>query len=62
MGNSADLVALFTQLSAETTGSGLLTRSPEAIATGEVKEIPVLVESGSEQATFVVTLVNAADN
>ena len=62
VGNSADLVALFTQLSAETTGSGLLTRAPEAIATGEVKEIPVLVEAGTEQATFVVTLVNAADS
>ena len=62
VGNAADLVATFTQLSAETTGSGLLTRSPEAIGAGEVKEIPVLVESGSENATFVVTLVNAADS
>lgn len=62
VGNSADLVALFTQLSAETTGSGLLTRAPEAIGAGQIKEIPVFVEAGAENATFVVTLVNAADN
>jgi len=60
--NAADLVALFTQLSAETTGSGLLTRSPEPIGAGQTKEIPVLVEAGSESATFAVTLVNSADN
>jgi uncharacterized repeat protein (TIGR01451 family) len=60
--NAADLVALFTQLSAETTGSGLLARAPEAIGAGQVKEIPVLIEQGSQQATFAVTLVDAADN
>lgn len=60
--NSADLVGLFTQLSAETTGHGLLARAPQAIASGESKEIPVFVESGSESATFAVSLKDSADN
>jgi uncharacterized repeat protein (TIGR01451 family) len=59
--NSADLVALFIQLSLENTGSGLLARAPEAINSGEVKESSVLVEAGAESATFAVTIDNPAD-
>ena len=59
--NAADLVALFTQLSAETTGSGLLTRAPEAITSGQVRERSVLIESGVESADFAVTIANPAD-
>ena len=60
--NAADLVTLFTQLSAETTGSGLLTRAPEAIHSGETKERNILVEAGTESTIFAVTLANSADN
>lgn len=60
--SAADLTALFIQLSAETTGSGLLVRLPQAIASGQIKEVPVFVEAGAENATFAVTLENSADS
>ncbi|HEV2912325.1 MAG TPA: VWA domain-containing protein [Pyrinomonadaceae bacterium] len=59
--NAADLIALFTQLSAETTGSGLLTRAPETVNSGQVKESSVLVEAGAQSATFAVAIANPAD-
>lgn len=60
--NAADLVTLFTQLSAESTGSGLLLRAPEAIHLGEVKERSILVEAGTESTIFALTIANSGDN
>lgn len=59
--SAADLVGVFMQLSAESTGRGLLARAPEAVSSGQSKEIPVLVEAGTERATFAIALANALD-
>ena len=56
-----DLVGLFLRLVFESIGGGLLTRAPEVIASGETKEIPVLVETGTVRATFAVAFANTAD-
>lgn len=60
--NAFDLVALFFRLVFESIGNGLMTRAPEVIASGEVREIPVLVESGADGASFVLTLAQATDD
>jgi Mg-chelatase subunit ChlD/cytoskeletal protein CcmA (bactofilin family) len=60
--NASDLVALFLRLAFESTGSGLLTRAPESISSGEVKRIPVFVEAGATSATFAVTTVDPASS
>ena len=57
-----DLIGLFLRLAFESIGGGLLTRAPETIATGEVKEIPALVEAGTERATFAVTFADSTDD
>ncbi|MET0649710.1 MAG: VWA domain-containing protein [Pyrinomonadaceae bacterium] len=58
----ADLTALFQQLAAETTGSGLLTRSPMTLSPAQTREIQVFVEPGSETATFTLGLASSSDD
>lgn len=53
--NAGDVTSLFIRLAAETSGSGILARAPESIATGEVREIEVPVERGVEAASFSLT-------
>jgi len=59
--NSFDLIGLFLQIAAESLGSGILTRSPEAIISNETKDFPVLVEAGSTKATFAVVFQTGDD-
>lgn len=59
--NSADLVSLFLQLAAETTGQGVMARAPEAVTSGQEKQIPVVVETGTGNVTFAMSFPNAGD-
>lgn len=59
--SAADLVSLFLQLTAESTGQGLLARAPEAVTPGQTKELPVFVEAGVDAATFALTFGTATD-
>lgn len=60
--NAFQLVGLFLRLAAESIGSGLLTNAPETIATGEDREIPILVEAGTESVVFAVTFADSTDD
>lgn len=59
--SAPDLVGLFMQLSAESTGSGLLTRSPLTIGGGQTVESPVQIEAGVTSATFAAVKTHSAD-
>jgi uncharacterized repeat protein (TIGR01451 family) len=58
----ANLTALFQQLSAETTGSGLLTRAPLTLSPAQTREVQVLVEPGAETATFTLAFASSSDD
>lgn len=60
--NSFDMVGLFFRLSLESTGNGLLTQAPVALATGEVKEVTAAVETGAENATLGITIADETDD
>jgi Mg-chelatase subunit ChlD len=59
--SSFDLIGLFLRLVAETLGNGMLTRTPERIATGEVREVAVSVEKHVKSATFALAIGDDAD-
>jgi Mg-chelatase subunit ChlD len=59
--NSFDLIGLFLRLASESIGDGLLTRAPDALASGEVREIPVQMEPGVTLATFALALAEESD-
>ena len=56
------LVAIFATLGMEAQDNGTTTQSPLKVSSGEVKEIPVLVEAGAANATFAVTIANDNDD
>ncbi len=60
--NSADLTNVFLQLSAETSGSGLLANAPESVLSNQVREFNVFVESGASKAVFALTKNLFSDN
>lgn len=60
--SAADLMNVFIQLAAETSGSGLLARAPETVGNSEVQELDVLVEPGVEAAVFALTQDLASDD
>ena len=57
-----DLVGLFVRLVFESVGSGLLTRSPLDLASGESREVASFVEAGAGSASFVVVLAEPQDD
>jgi len=59
--SSADLTSTFIQLAAETMGSGILTRAPGNVNSGETTTRSVLLEPGIQKATFALTRDVAAD-
>lgn len=61
LSNPADLYGVFLQLSAETSGQGVLARVPGLAAPGQVQELPVTVEAGANSATFGLALNDAQD-
>jgi uncharacterized protein (TIGR03437 family) len=60
--NAFGLSGLFLNLVFESYGSGLLTRSPLALAPGQTSETNVLVEPGTSSATFATTFSQASAN
>ncbi len=55
------LIAMKNILFTEALGSGPSRQSPLAVTTGQVAEVPVLVEPGATRAAFVINKKNSAD-
>ena len=53
--------ALFIKLALENSGNAPLHQSPQSIASGEVKETEVMVETGATRGTFVITNADPTD-
>lgn len=60
--DAGGLPALFTALSAETRGGGVLARRPGFVAQGETQDIAVLVDNLTAEATFALTWPNQGDD
>jgi calcium-activated chloride channel regulator 4 len=59
---ASGLVGLFMRLGSDMKGDALLKQERHLITSGQVKEVPILLETGAANATFAVTIADQADS
>ncbi len=59
---ASGLIGLFTRLGRDMADDALVKQQREVMASGQNKEIPVLLEAGASNATFAVTIADQNDN
>lgn len=61
LANAFQLIGLFLQLSTDSFGSGLILGTSENVVSDDEKEVPVLVETGSQAVTLAMTFASPRD-